>query len=270
MYNMLTESTIDFDASTREEALDYLRYRNLQLLKFGIKHLYDIFYLDSIVSIFDNSYCAIYVLKPYRGNQIFIKRLQQIMLPVITLEDCKIAEYLNKIKCNHIELKHSNAYKLIQSIYGDNHSKRSKVPFIYHIDEGGYILEQLGASDIVKDAYYLHPVFQDDSEFIKNKSNFFDGIAIESLLLAVEYRNIANRYLSSNLSDMNDIEKIRLEMVPEIRLMLIADKVQNYKDFMLYHQEHIKYDTLYAYFHQWFKILDIDINKYLEKDTILL
>ena len=49
---------------------------------------------------------------------------------------------------------------------------------------------------------------------------------------------------------------------PEVRLMLIADKVQNYKDFMLHHfMTHKRSNQLYMYFHNWFTLLDIDITE---------
>ena len=41
--------------------------------------------------------------------------------------------------------------------------------------------------------------------------------------------------------------------------MLIADKVQNYKDFLLYHKNtHERSDELDEYFNSWFKILHCD------------
>jgi hypothetical protein len=44
----------------------------------------------------------------------------------------------------------------------------------------------------------------------------------------------------------------------------IADKIQNYKDFMLYHYgKHKRSNELYTYFHNWFKLLDVNINKWL-------
>lgn len=263
---MKTEYSINYDAETIEEAQEYLKYRYKQLLKFGVTVKEEIHCVDSIVTLFDcpwgDFYGAVYVLKQFRGNQVFIKRVQQFQIAIITLEECKISSYLKKIKCSYIELTHSAAYKLSQKAYGDNRTKRSGVPFIYHLDEGGAILDKIGTSDIVKDAYYLHPLLQSDEEFNKNRTLSFTGIDTESLILAVEYRRVANSYLSTmNVSDFVGFSS------DDIKQMLLADKIQNYKDFVLYHKEtHPRSSILEEYFLSWFKLLDVtigDVDKYI-------
>ena len=48
-------------------------------------------------------------------------------------------------------------------------------------------------------------------------------------------------------------------MLPEVRDMLIADKIQNYKDFLFYHKgTHPRSRELEEYFKNWFGILGID------------
>ena len=265
---MKTEYSINYDAETIGEAQEYLKYRYKQLLKFGVTVREEIQCEDSIVTLFDcpwgDFYGSVYVLKQFRGKQVFIKRLQQFQIAIITLKECNISSYLKKIKCNYIELEHSESYKLVQEIYRDSRTERSKVPFIYHIDEGGFILEKEGASDIVKDAYYLHPLLQSEEEFNKNKSLAFTGINIESLLLAVEYRRVANSYLSN--MDVSDFVGFTNN---EIRLMLLADKIQNYKDFLLYHKgTHFKSGILEEYFLNWFNLLEIsleEVNIFIEE-----
>lgn len=265
---MKTEYSINYDAETIEEAQEYLQYRYKQLLKFGVTVEKEINCGDSIVTLFNspfgNYYGSIYVLKQYRGQQIFIQRLQQFQIAIITLKECDISSYLKKIKCNYIELEHSESYKLIQNTYKDNKTERSKVPFIYHIDEGGFILNEIGATDIVKDAYYLHPLLQSDEEFNKNKSLDFNNINTESLILATEYRRVANSYLSNI-----DISNFVGFPNNEIKQMLLADKIQNYKDFLKYHKGiHTRGEILEQYFINWFKLLEIsleEVNKYIEK-----
>ena len=45
--------------------------------------------------------------------------------------------------------------------------------------------------------------------------------------------------------------------------MLIADKIQNYKDFQLFHENtHPRSDRLKEYFLEWFDKLNVHISKY--------
>lgn len=257
---MKTEYSINYNAETVEEAQDYLAYRYKQLLKFGIKVVSEaVVENNSIVTFYDNGYGSIYILKQFRGKSIYKQRLQQFQIPILTIEECDIISYLLKIRCSHKVLTHSLAYKLIQEKYGDQRAKRSGVPLIYHIDEGGYILNKLNADEITKDAYYLHPLLQSDGDL---KETFYfneSPIPLKSLILAMEYRATANSYLSKNL-----LSAYKSSPLPEVNQMLIADKIQNYKDFMKYHHDkHEKSKELFKYFHNWFKLLNIKIDDWL-------
>lgn len=149
---------------------------------------------------------------------------------------------------------HSSAYQLIREYYGEITAKRSGVPYINHINEGLVILDKLNASNIVKDAFCIHPLFQGDTDLVNNKG--MRGLQLldpESIILAMEYRRVANSYLSHD--DVSDFVGFTCE---EVRLMLIADKVQNHKDFMIAHYgSHPRSIELLQYFNNWFEILDI-------------
>jgi hypothetical protein len=132
---------------------------------------------------------------------------------------------------NNIKKTETPAYKIIKDYYGDKTAQRSGVKLINHIDEGLDILDNIGASQTVKDAYCLHPLLQSDDEFNKNKSMDFSNISTESIILAVEYRRAANSYLST----MSMNEFVGFTNI-EIKQMLYADKIQNEKDFKLYHE----------------------------------
>jgi len=257
---MKTEYSINYDAESIEEAKEYLAYRYKQIGKFGYS-LYSETVVDgkSIVTIYrdpnnEGNWGSVYVLKQFRGNQVFIKNIQQFMIAIVTLDECNIVPYLSKRKINYISLEHSNAYRLIQKYYGDERTQRTGIPLIYHIDEGGEILNSLGSTDIVKDAYYLHPLFQSDADFNSNKVMDLEGIDLESIILAIEYRRVANSYLSN--MKMSEFVGFSCE---EVKQMLIADKIQNYKDFMNHHYGiHKRSDELYKYFHNWFNLLEIN------------
>jgi hypothetical protein len=145
----------------------------------------------------------------------------------------------------------SLAYKLIKDYYGDKTTERSGVKLINHIDEGLDILDNIGVSQEVKDAYCLHPLLQSDQEFNKNIGLDYSGISTKSLILAVEYRRVANSYLSTmKIDDFVGFTN------NEIKQMLYADKIQNEKDFRIYHEGiHPRSKELREYFNNWLNIL---------------
>jgi len=153
-----------------------------------------------------------------------------------------------KIKVQEME---SKAYQLIKAYYGEQTTKRTGVRLMNHIDEGIEILKSISADQITIDAYCLHPILQSDEVFNSNYEMNFEGISTASLILAVEYRRVANSYLSKN--SMLDFVGFTND---RIKQMLYADKVQNEKDFRLYHEgTHPRSQELRTYFDNWLNIL---------------
>ena len=147
-------------------------------------------------------------------------------------------------------------YQLIQKEYGERVAERSKVPLINHIDEGLAILDSIGANLLAKRAYCLHPLVQADEALIKFYHSE-DSMAVSSrvLLLALEYRKVANAYLSHR--KIKNISEIELSLIEEVNQMLYADKVQNQKDFLIYHRgKHSRSNELEKYFNNWLKKLE--------------
>lgn len=177
---------------------------------------------------------------------------------------------VHKAMQNFIEMMKSSqvgakgAYQIIKDYYGDKTTSRSKVPLINHIDEGIEILKSIGADDETIEAYCLHPILQADEAFCQNYSMDFSGVSTGALLLAMEYRRVANSYLSVNkIEDFVGFTNLK------IKHMLYADKVQNEKDFALYHEgTHPRSKELREYFDNWLKVLLKDINAGKTKYTI--
>jgi hypothetical protein len=168
--------------------------------------------------------------------------------------------------------KRYTEYKLIKQFYGTQCAKRSNVPLINHIDEGLYILDKMCASDYAKRAYCLHPMLQADKDLEAN----FDYVVTKSdsitIALAMEYRNIANQWLSDKVRIEDGLmpcvtydQKPKLSPLYGVTQMLRADKIQNYKDFLLYHKDsHARTVELHKYFEVWLDVLNVDFPKWME------
>lgn len=144
-------------------------------------------------------------------------------------------------------------YSVIRAFYGTITAKRSGIPLINHIDEGLDILDLLGASELVKKAFCIHPIVQNDEQV--------DVCWSEAHPLALEYTLYANKYLCRPENDwIDDVEKLYKFLGGGIsfdcKLMLLADKLQNRKDFMLSHYgTHPRSEQLKKYFDLWIHFL---------------
>lgn len=170
-------------------------------------------------------------------------------------------------------VKYLPEYRAIQKHYGDRKAERSGVLLMQHIDEGLHILDILGASKDAKRAWCLHPLFQhnDDLQVISNNDILF-SFSPRCVMLAMEYRARANDWLSDKVQKINPmVGNMMVDGNPspghilEVKHMLIADKVQNYKDFLLYHSgKHGRSEELNYYFQEWLKELNVGIQEYTD------
>lgn len=152
-------------------------------------------------------------------------------------------------------IKNSIEYNLIKNHYRTKVANRSQVPLINHIDEGLMILDSIAASDWVKQAFCIHPLLQTDFDLVKNYNIVSETCCTEAVLYAMEYRSVANEYLSDKI-DTN--QPLRISPLSGVQHMLIADKVQNYKDFLTYHKHtHPRSEQLERYFEKWLIALDV-------------
>jgi len=160
-------------------------------------------------------------------------------------------------------------YGLVAQLYGDRRARRSQVSYMVHIDQGLAILTAIGASEAAHRAYALHPLVQTDEALAAHFDTVLDAgptLHPRSIGLAMEYRSVANAFLSPMESHpgYDDPNLIRLSPLPEVNQMLVADKVQNYQDFLHHHRDtHPRADVLHRYFRAWLSRLDISEPQFL-------
>lgn len=214
-------------------------------------------------------YNSYYVLDSHRGKGVFGEILRNWSKPILTMKECKLAPYLVK-KHPHIKLKElsipileSKEYKAIEEYYGNSRAKRSGVLLMNHIDEGLRVLTDLRSSEEAKRAFCIHPILQPDEVVGENiwLCERWDPVVVA---LAMEYRNKANKFLCRPENDyiltssnpLRELEKKVGHIIPDVVDMLLADKIQNRKDFRLYHKgKHERSEQLSAYFDIWVEFL---------------
>jgi hypothetical protein len=161
-------------------------------------------------------------------------------------------------------IKETIEYHLISKHYGDRVAKRSQVPLINHINEGLIVLDSLTSDIAAKQAFCIHPLVQNDMDLRENWPTVANMCTPKVVMYAMEYRNIANAFLSDKIPDFQN-SPIKLSPIAAVNDMLIADKVQNCKDFWTYHHgTHPRSNELEIYFDKWLDALDVSEEQYEE------
>ena len=261
------------DCTTFDAIVDYYKKRARQLLKFSAK-LEEIQEIkEGAIAIFsdegNSKYYSLYLYPEYRGLGLYEKLMSKDK-HIVTSDNCGLVDFLIKKKYKYLDCYiYDEYYKYISDYYGNKTAKRSGVELMNHIDEGLAILNFLNLSEdnfAIAPAYCLHPILQSDKDLLDNCSSILNSdIYLDSLVLmyVMEYRSVANEYLSGR--KINSIDEIRLSPLKGVNNMLIADKIQNFKDFQLYHQNtHPRSKELTEYFNNWLKKLGISEEKYNE------
>jgi hypothetical protein len=201
---------------------------------------------------------SIYVYASARGGGRLPRYLRSSALPVITTPDCAIEAFLRHVGVRYevvAVITDAREYKAIEAHYGARRAERSQVLLMHHIDEGLQVLAQRGSTRAMK-AFCLHPLVQQDAALAAAYPSLdvTDDPAV--LALALEYRNIANATLSMRpIASAGDIP---LSPLVEVNEMLVADKLQNWKDFVLHHRTtHPRTHALERYFAHWHERLGI-------------
>lgn len=171
-------------------------------------------------------------------------------------------------------------YQAIKNMYDTRCAERSGVPLINHITEGLEIMQANNCTIAAQRAFCLHPLLQNDADLYAHFEyvvTFCDPVAVA---LAMEYRNIANQWLSDKVWTTEDDgigpytyvtydHRLPASPLKDVMDMLVADKLQNYKDFIIYHKKtHPRSEELNLYFNVWLKHLGITKDMQIWKDTL--
>lgn len=169
--------------------------------------------------------------------------------------------------------------RLIETIYAGRRTRRSGLPLRNHIDEGLIILVALQATRTEAEAFCLHAPAQISYHFGARpaanhhlpatpqgprdtwllKTRF--PLAAEAVTLAWRFAAQAEAFRPDHLADHEAPPPITVDTA--VRKLLIADKVQNRKDFERFHQHrHPRADLLTRYFSAWFNLLGISDTDY--------
>lgn len=150
-------------------------------------------------------------------------------------------------------------YDAIKAAYGDRRAERSKLPYLRHIDQGILLLNAMKVTDDVLRAWCLHPIFQLDEFYVplmKDGGAAFDS-SPKIVTLAMEYRAVANAFLTG---DEASLRLPKVSPIADVNLMLIADKVQNWRDARMHlfqHVDHAERSKLDRYFKKWLDALNV-------------
>ena len=261
---------LDHDANTQKEVINYFQTRARQLLVEGFIWQKDIIpAVGGIVTTFkkdDEFFKSYYVFESERGKGYSSQVIGSIPEQIVTVPDCQIENFLRAKGKAYVlagSFTESTEYKAIQAFYSDERAARSQCYLMNHIDEGLMVMSYFNASEAAKKAFCIHPLVQNSQDLATNWNVVKNQVSSEVLGLAMEYRNIANAYLSHR--EIKSIDEIELSPIDDVNLMLIGDKVQNYKDFLIYHYgTHPKSDRLDAYFKNWLLKLNVDESVFVE------
>lgn len=215
-----------------------------------------------------DAFVSVYVLAGQRGRG-HLRRHADARPPglrYLTSPGCEIYDVLAHLDPTSVlaaPISGWPEYVAIERHYGDARAARSGVPYMQHIDEGLRVLHRwLGASERAMRAYCLHPLVQGDADLRSTyDAGLLDAFAPAVITLALEYRNIANAFLSPNERHpgYEDFTAIARSPLAEVDAMLVADKLQNYKDFRQHHRAtHARADRLERYFDAWLAALGVD------------
>ncbi|PHR96658.1 MAG: hypothetical protein COA78_28380 [Blastopirellula sp.] len=136
----------------------------------------------------------------------------------------------------------------IKAFYANQYATRSGTPYMNHINEGLAILKALEAPEMSNKIFCLHPLHM--------IVNITWSDAYMRVLEYHEKNGIKRNNKHSDDIDILDLSRKLGGITREVLYALLADKIQNQKDFEIYHQHtHPRRIELTAYFSIWIDTL---------------
>lgn len=261
--------------STHEEAKAYYLNRAIQMNSANciLKSLKSLPFGVEAYFHYEGKQCrSLFILDQYKGNNFFDTWMNSSDVPYLVASKCsKMLDFLCQRNYDFILLEnpyHNKCYEIISSAYENKKANRSGMFYMNHIDEGLKILDAycLISGPRISEAWSVHPIVQGDLELnAAVRTGLINEIRSDVLCLAMEYRSWANAHLSSHPSKVPSYGTLS-----ETRYLLIADKIQNRKDFDLYLKGRIpNSERLEEYFKEWFDVLNISEHAYHDVTHLL-
>lgn len=217
----------------------------------------------------ETTFLSPYVFADKRGRGQYKKICQQMGLTILTKPDCKLTGYLRKNGVSHVSMSNTVAYDLVQQYYEDKYAKRSGLHYMNHIDEGLTILSALDVHPVVKAAFCVHPIYQDNQTDLISQFEAYATWQSDVARMARLYARAANAFLPVDVASGKyppklETDRPTVEMADAVRHMLIADKIQNRKDFEANLGQFSREQAypLRRYFDLWFDVLNITEQQY--------
>jgi hypothetical protein len=194
---------LNSDADNISEALNYMKNRSFQLLK------YNIVPTDVKVSNFGvvveyegikdkKQYYAVYVLKSYRNRGILKEIASNRAYQFINLYDTNLLNSLERIGIKHFTVgifHRCDEYKSVIEYLSD--SKEEDIYSRNKLEMSLAILEWASSDDLIKKASCIIPSIYTDSGLVVNQ-NKIKNFNPQSVFYATEFRHLMRKYEYDN------------------------------------------------------------------------
>ena len=164
----------------------------------------------------------------------------------------------------------SQEYRLIKEHYGVSKSNFD-VPLIQVVDDGLVLLAAMSAPAAVKGAWCLHPLLQSE-EALEQSIRFplrIRGASPMAILFAMDFRLRIGSYPLQNPVVYTDY---RGRLIPEVKMMLIAQKVQGRSAFLRRKDDYLppsERGEMDLYYRNWLDYLGVSQQQYVELSTLI-